>query len=167
MSSNGSTIAGGVAIKVIFKPILGLMDARDPRFMQKCYGRVQHRHMGDDFQVFVRHPNLEYYPIRTFSHDTNVSIGSVALLLEDILTIKIVIPLNLFYDCNPSTIIPDVVYERFIEYLISRLGDNKSQVSDPIIQYVKNEVEGRSIRQLPLETLSKMDKELTHGEYIH
>uniref|UniRef100_A0A0N5BGA1 Uncharacterized protein n=1 Tax=Strongyloides papillosus TaxID=174720 RepID=A0A0N5BGA1_STREA len=48
------------------------------------------------------------------------------------------------------------VYEKFIKYMISRLGNNN-------IQSVKNEMEGRSLRQLPLETLPKMDEELTHA----
>uniref|UniRef100_A0A0N5C369 MAGE domain-containing protein n=1 Tax=Strongyloides papillosus TaxID=174720 RepID=A0A0N5C369_STREA len=183
MSSNSSTMASGVAIKVIIKPILGLMDASHPQLSKLEIEKTITRnpttlvkdlcksvmeeynlgHLSDDFEVFVRYPNSEYYPLGTFLHDRNASIGSVAVLLEGILTIKILVPLNLFYDCNPNTMTPDVVYEKFIKYMISRLGNNNSQVPDPIIQYVRNEMEGRSFEQLPLETLFKMDRELTHA----
>uniref|UniRef100_A0A0N5C139 Non-specific serine/threonine protein kinase n=1 Tax=Strongyloides papillosus TaxID=174720 RepID=A0A0N5C139_STREA len=178
-------MAGGMAIKVILKPILGLMDTRDahsseleiektltlnPRTLVKdlCKSVMEgynSGHVNDDFRVLACHSNFEFCPFRTFFHDTNAPIGSVAVLFEGMLTIKILIPLNLFYDCdcNPNTMTPDVVYEEFIKYMISRLGNNNSQVPDPIIQYVKNEMEGRSFKQLPSETLSIMDRELTHA----
>uniref|UniRef100_A0A0N5B2R5 FERM domain-containing protein n=1 Tax=Strongyloides papillosus TaxID=174720 RepID=A0A0N5B2R5_STREA len=69
-------------------------------------------HLADDFEVFVRYPNLEYYPFRTFFHDTNASVGSVAVLFEGILTIKKLISLNLFYECSTRTMTTNGVHER-------------------------------------------------------
>uniref|UniRef100_A0A0N5CHN4 DEK_C domain-containing protein n=1 Tax=Strongyloides papillosus TaxID=174720 RepID=A0A0N5CHN4_STREA len=130
MSPNNSTMADGIAIKVILKPILGLMDANDPQLSKLeiektitrnprtlvkdlCKSVMEEYNLGnvgdDDFQVFVRHPNLEYNPFRTFFHDMNSPIGSVALLLEDTLTIKILISLK-FCECIKMVKV-DEVYE--------------------------------------------------------
>uniref|UniRef100_A0A0N5CAW1 Homeobox domain-containing protein n=1 Tax=Strongyloides papillosus TaxID=174720 RepID=A0A0N5CAW1_STREA len=146
MSSSNTTMADGVAIKVIIKPVLGLMDASDqnsselaiektltlnPMTLVKdlCKSVMEGcnlGHLGDDFEAFIRHSNLEFYSFRTFFHDMNAPIGSVAVLFEDILTIKIFIPKNLFCECyNTMTI--NGMYESFIKYMISELSDNRNQ----------------------------------------
>uniref|UniRef100_A0A0N5BA02 FERM domain-containing protein n=1 Tax=Strongyloides papillosus TaxID=174720 RepID=A0A0N5BA02_STREA len=106
-------MADGVAMKVIIKPFLGFIEVRDPHLSELpiektltldprtlvkdlCKSVMEGYnlgHGGGDFQVFIRHLNLEFYPFRTFFHDRNASIGSVAVLLEGVLTIKILIPL--------------------------------------------------------------------------
>uniref|UniRef100_A0A0K0FZY5 Homeobox domain-containing protein n=1 Tax=Strongyloides venezuelensis TaxID=75913 RepID=A0A0K0FZY5_STRVS len=181
MSLKTSTSADGVAITAIIKPILGFMEVKDnyiselavektvtlsPRVLIKDLCRnvmevYNLGHVADDFQVYIRHSNSEYYLLNTFFHDMNAEIGSVAPLFKDTLTIKIFVPLK-FCECI-KTVKADGVYENFIKYLISRMSDKKSQLRDEIIQYVRNEAKGCPIRQLPLETLTKMDEKLTHA----
>uniref|UniRef100_A0A0N5BC72 Homeobox domain-containing protein n=1 Tax=Strongyloides papillosus TaxID=174720 RepID=A0A0N5BC72_STREA len=146
MSSNNSTMVNGVAIKVIIKPTFGLMDVRyshlselaiektitpNPRTLVKdlCKSVMEGYNLGhvsDDFKAFIRHSNLEFYPFRTFFHDMKSPISSVAVVFEDILTIKIFIPKNLFFECY-NTITINGVYESFIKYMISELSDNRNQ----------------------------------------
>uniref|UniRef100_A0A0N5C9B9 Homeobox domain-containing protein n=1 Tax=Strongyloides papillosus TaxID=174720 RepID=A0A0N5C9B9_STREA len=181
MSLNKSTIADGVVIKAIIKPNLGFMEVKDtyiselavertvtlsPRVLIRDLCRSVMEvynlgHMADDFQVYIRHPNLEFYLLNAFFNDMNAEIGSVAPLFKDALTIKIFVPLQ-FCECI-KMVKADGVYENFIKYLISRVGGKESQLSDEIVQYVKKEAKGCPIRQLPLEILTKMDEKLTHA----
>uniref|UniRef100_A0A0N5BEC9 Homeobox domain-containing protein n=1 Tax=Strongyloides papillosus TaxID=174720 RepID=A0A0N5BEC9_STREA len=181
MSSNNSTMAGEVTIKVIIRPSLGFMDARDPHLSQLAIAEnvtlnpkilikdlcksvmegYNLGHVANDFQVLVQHSNLEYYPLSTFFHDMNAKIGSVASRFEDILTIKIFVPLKFCEDIRMVKV--EGVYKNIIKYLLSRVDDKEGQLPDSIIQYIRYEAEGYTIKQLPLETLSKMYEGLAHA----
>uniref|UniRef100_A0A0K0F211 Homeobox domain-containing protein n=1 Tax=Strongyloides venezuelensis TaxID=75913 RepID=A0A0K0F211_STRVS len=181
MSSNNSTMVGEVTIKVIIRPSLGFMDVKDPHLSKLSIEEnitlnsrisikdlsksvMKRYNLGDvdnDFQVLVQHSNMEFYPLSSFFHDMNTKIGSVASQFGEIMTIKIFVPLKICEDIRIVKV--EGVYKNIINYLLSRVDDKENQLPDAIIQYKRYEAEGCPIRQLPLETLSRMDQELSHA----
>uniref|UniRef100_A0A0K0F389 CNOT1_CAF1_bind domain-containing protein n=1 Tax=Strongyloides venezuelensis TaxID=75913 RepID=A0A0K0F389_STRVS len=170
-------MASGVATKVTLKPILGFMDMKDPQLAElaiettiildpnllikdlckSIMDRYDLGHVADNFQVYVRHLDSEYYPWKTYFGDMNAPIGSMAFLFNEILAIKILLPTNFFIACG-KMMKTNGVYERIIKHLISRISDNNGQMSNPTIQVAKNEFEGHSSRGLPSDNLFNMDE---------
>uniref|UniRef100_A0A0N5BPK4 Homeobox domain-containing protein n=1 Tax=Strongyloides papillosus TaxID=174720 RepID=A0A0N5BPK4_STREA len=181
MSSSNSNMANEVVIKVIIKPNISFTDVSDSYLSQLkiektlsldgktlvndlckeivekcCLGHLVGHH-----QVFFQHSNLEYYPLHSYFPNMNAEIGSFCHLLEGILTVKILVPVESFGFIKMAKV--DRVYDSLIKYLLSKMGDETSQSRDPLIQYITNVVKGCPIRQLPLETLIKVDEKLTHA----
>uniref|UniRef100_A0A0K0G136 Homeobox domain-containing protein n=1 Tax=Strongyloides venezuelensis TaxID=75913 RepID=A0A0K0G136_STRVS len=181
MSSSNLNMTDEVALKVIIKPNISFTDVSDQYLSQLkiektlsldgktvvndlCKEVVEKcclEHLVDHLQVFIRHPNQEFYPLCSYFPNMNAKIGSFCHLLEGSMTIKILVPVESFDFIEMTK--ADRVYESFIKYLLSKMGDNKSQSTDPVIQFVTNVVKCCPIRQLPLETLIQVDEKLTHA----
>uniref|UniRef100_A0A0K0FNF3 Homeobox domain-containing protein n=1 Tax=Strongyloides venezuelensis TaxID=75913 RepID=A0A0K0FNF3_STRVS len=181
MSSNNANVMDEVDINVIIRPNLSVLEASDPHLSQlkiektisldtktlvrdlcrKVVEEYYLENLVDDLQVYVKHPNLEYYHLSSFFPSMNGEIGYVSRLFGKKLTIKILVPVK---SCGfIKMAIADRVYENSVQYLLSKTDDVKSQLPDINIQYLANEVNGRSIRYLPLKTLLQMDEEITHA----
>uniref|UniRef100_A0A0K0F5B4 SAWADEE domain-containing protein n=1 Tax=Strongyloides venezuelensis TaxID=75913 RepID=A0A0K0F5B4_STRVS len=111
--------------------------------------------------VFIQHLNQEFYPLCSYFPNMNLEIGSFCHLLEGSLTVKILVPVESFDFIEMTK--ADRVYESFTKYSFSIMGDDKSQLTNPVIQYVTNVVKCCSIKKLPIETLTQVDEKLPHA----
>uniref|UniRef100_A0A0N5BTI8 Homeobox domain-containing protein n=1 Tax=Strongyloides papillosus TaxID=174720 RepID=A0A0N5BTI8_STREA len=171
-----------IIVKVTIRPSLDIIGGRasnpfhekieemalDPKILMKDLCRKIMEKMGledlaDQSQAFIQHSNMEYYPLNIAYPDMNVKIGSACPLVNQKLTVEILVPLR-FEDLIKAKEI-DIIYRNLFQYLLLKIPDIENQIPDV---YFKDEGKGYpSMRYFPLNTLLQMNEEITNAIKLH